>query len=248
MRWLFLLLVLANAGYFGWQTFRDAPASLPPSSAGSPSMGLALLNELPESERPALREAKPVVVPPAEEAPSEGAEITPVAEVPEAVVEVAPPRQCLELKGFEKSADAEQVMKGLLSRGMQLEARGETMVPKVNYWVLLPPYNSRKEAEAVILQLKAHKLRDFYRVRSGESTNAISLGVFSNREIADRRYKQVVGLRLKTPKPQIKLLELHAKRYWLRLSFHGEQMVKWRDLLQEGAAIEGREWQCEESR
>ncbi len=247
MRWLFLLLLLSNVGYFAWQSMK-LPSPQPQRVSAPAAQGLALLSELPEAERPPLREAKP-------EKPAEEVEAAEQHTADDAAEEVVvepvvtkPARMCLELKGFEKHAEAEGILKALLDKGMRLEGRGDELVPRSNYWVLLPPYASRAEAEAVIRQLKAKKLRDFYRVRSGESTNAISLGVFSSRELAERRYQQVVRLRLNGPKPQIKLLELQAKRHWLRLSYRADDASEWLELVEKSETIQHREWQCEESR
>ncbi len=247
MRWLFLLLLLANAGYFAWQALK-APMPEPTRSTAPAAQGLALLSELSEGEHPALRAATPPpTVEPEEEVTAEE-RIESVAVEPEVQPEPEPPRQCLELKGFEKPSEAESLLKAMLGEGMQLEARGDELVPRSNYWVLIPPFKTRAEAEVVIKQLKGRKLRDFYRVRSGESANAISLGVFSSKDAAERRYRQVVNLGLKTPKPRIKVLELQAKRHWLRLSYQAQEPPQWRDLLEKSEGIQSREWQCEESR
>lgn len=62
------------------------------------------------------------------------------------------------------------------------------------FWVHLPPFPSRGEAEAVVSDLRAMGFRDYFVVPVGDQRNAVSLGLFSSRARALDRQKELEGL------------------------------------------------------
>ena len=62
------------------------------------------------------------------------------------------------------------------------------------YWVHLAPYSSRKQALAAARDLAEKGLKDYYVVGEGENSNAVSLGLFSEKFRAERRMEYVRSL------------------------------------------------------
>ncbi len=106
-----------------------------------------------------------------------------------------------------------------------------------NYWVMIPPFDSRAAARKVVSQLQSHGLRDFYLVRGGEYENAISLGVFSTESAALRRLERIRALPLSGSGPRLDHIELTAKRYWIAVQWPGGEEPRWKALLPENPEI-----------
>ena len=78
--------------------------------------------------------------------------------------------------------------------------------------MLLPPAQSRQVARDSISQLKANGIKDYFLVVTGEQTNAVSLGVFSQPELAQRRLDAIAKLGFS---PSIQTVDLPLREYWL---------------------------------
>lgn len=107
-------------------------------------------------------------------------------------VETAPaPAACLEWGAFagSEAARAEAALAKLefgdrLSRKNVERAGG--------YWVYIPPLRTKLEADKKINELKARAVSDYFLVQDSAAwRNAISLGIFSTREAADKRLKEL---------------------------------------------------------
>lgn len=60
------------------------------------------------------------------------------------------------------------------------------------YWVYIPPLKTKQEADKKINELKARTVADYFLVQDGAHwRNAISLGIFSTQEAADKRLKEL---------------------------------------------------------
>ena len=65
------------------------------------------------------------------------------------------------------------------------------------YWVYLAPSKSYKAAKRKVAELKKKGLTDLFIMGNGKRKNAISLGLFKNKEVAEDRLKQVKSMGLK---------------------------------------------------
>ena len=165
MRTLFLLLLLANLGFFAWSRY------LSPSEAAADGV-LAR-----KSEPDKLK-----IVPPGEPAPR-----TPVAQKPVAAL------GCLEWGSF-TVADSKQAEKALepLALGERLAQRRTEEA--ANWWVFIPPQASRQAAFKKAAELKALGVTDYFIVgEEGETPWALSLGVFRTEEAAQTRLAALRG-------------------------------------------------------
>jgi hypothetical protein len=217
MRGFFILLLLTNLLFFGWQ-FWFAPEQEQPKPYGGmvpANKGLVLLSELDESVHPQPREY-------VKETEAESTETEAPVELIEPEVradETATPEEpaspltlCYSTVPLASSNEIE-ALKGELARIGIDETASETIETQTrNYWVMLAPYKSRNKAKEASDILKKRRVKDFFIVGSGQYENAISLGVYSSRERADLRYRQITSLKARLRKPVIEALELPAKR------------------------------------
>nr|WP_246387165.1 SPOR domain-containing protein [Litorivivens lipolytica] len=177
MRWAFVLLVLANLLYAGWNWQQQRAESLVEArqeQAAVPS--LVLVDEM--SAPP------PVLVVDSGQAQTEDQK----AAEPDTLAQ-----QCWFVGEFADKARADRSVSVI--QGMQLEARLDARdVPdEPDYWVHVGPFDSRERAVSVLQQLRGRKI-DSFLIDEGELKNAISLGFFSQKRSAQRlmeRYRNL---------------------------------------------------------
>ena len=100
------------------------------------------------------------------------------------------PALCVEWRGLtqDESVRVREQLKGMTSdRVMSF-----TEVPlNMRYWVIFPPLPSRAAAIAKLAEFAAAGIRDAFAVKDGPWTNALSLGLYANEELARRRAREV---------------------------------------------------------
>ncbi len=145
----------------------DATAAAPAAAGASGTTPVA---------PPAATQAAPVAAAPAPAAPAPA----PAAPTPA-------PAQCLSLGPF-TSRDTAIAAQGKAGDLLQRSRLRE--VPNAGastYRVMMPPSASREEAQALVKQIAAAGISDYYILGQGEDANAIALGQYRNREGAERR-------------------------------------------------------------
>ncbi|WP_334079277.1 hypothetical protein [Microbulbifer sp. M83] len=177
MRWIVLVLFLANVGVFAWlQTSGHAPVTpdaavttAPPAEAGDT---IRLLSELDRDELESRDSAAP-----APRAPASSGALTTEGRAGTAGA------VCTLVGPFEEGYQGEDVVQRL--RALQLDAElREVEVPgQMRYWVYLEPLSSRREAFNRLRELQAAGV-DSYVIPKGSLTHGISFGIFSERDRA----------------------------------------------------------------
>jgi hypothetical protein len=195
MRGLFLLLLLSNLIYLIVLYINGAPATETDPYRGVKfvKQKLTLLSELPPKKRPALRDGvkpEPGLAPwPEDNSTSE--------EKPATTASAKTEAQCIRVGGIRSETQLHNLREKLVDLGAEsFRKGGEGAGTSSNskFWVMLPPYPNLNQATAAATTLKSKKINDFFVVRSGEYENAVSLGVFSTRENAERRLAQITAL------------------------------------------------------
>jgi hypothetical protein len=121
-------------------------------------------------------------------------------------------RWCYSLGPFEDKQQASLASGILKTAGIDAKRRLSKDARRKAYWVLLPPAESREVARKNVARLKELKVTDYFLVVTGEKTNAVSLGVYSQFESAHRRIKEIQDLGFK---PDFEKVELPKREYWL---------------------------------
>lgn len=179
MRWVFLLLLMANGFYFLWwqqQATMEAQMADPRRQAGAEVDSLVLLKEADPGAAP--QKPEPAPEPPAAQ-----------------VADPAPaPERCWELGPFPQQARAGAVAAALRAGGDLAVTVTPVEIPgEPDYWVHIGPFASRTEALARFHELQAKGI-DSFLIRDGELANAVSLGLFSSRQRAESAQRQYRSL------------------------------------------------------
>lgn len=210
MRALFLLLLLANVAFFGWNWYESGllqqagPGPAPSAPAGQ---GLRALDAVPADQLQPLRSSSP-------------------RQPDAATVEPEPPPQpqpvkprCYRAGMIESKAVRDRLLAALAEQGVSTETGTEPDHGE-SHWVVLPPLPDQEAAERMMARLRSEGLEDLYRVPSGENAHAISLGVFHQRPRADERLARVRELGFDA---EMRNLALPSTRYWVRFEWPGDR-------------------------
>jgi len=247
MRGMFLLLLLSNLVYLTWQYFGPgADAGMDPyRGVPSQSKGLELLSDLSSDKRPALREGvkpAPGMAPWAEEEVAETQ-----AKVAEGLA-AAEGMRCMRVAGIGNEAQLRKLQQAL-KRVNATEIKQGSEASKEQsgkFWVMLPPYPNLDKATEAAAILNKHEIKDFFVVRSGDYENAVSLGVFSTRERAERRHGQLAALKIGLKAPKIEAIGSPAEHYWLSFTLGADaNPTKVRAMLKKQGVIQVTDIRCQ---
>lgn len=204
-RAIFLMLLLANLGLFAWYRWYLQPGEKAPAPAPAlTAKPLQLMSELTPAEKKALAtQAAPAATVPM---------LATVAPAPATAAPSIVSQTCASYGPFPSADAAGQALARLKAAGL---TGSQHLVPgkaKLGYWVYLPPFGSRKEADAASNLLKKRGVTDIYVVADEANRNAISLGVFSQKDGAVQRQKEIRKLGYK---PQMAERFRDEARYWI---------------------------------
>jgi hypothetical protein len=201
VRTLFLVLLLANIGFFAWWFYLA-----PPDGNIDP---LPLTRQIaPERLR---------IVPPGEQATG-GIALKPAlaaAAPAPAAGAGAPPGGCFEWGSF-TLADAPRAEKALEPLGLGSRLAQRRTEETAGWWVFIPPQGSRPGAAKKAAELKALGIDEYFIVADeGEWRWAVSLGVFRSEEAAQAR---LAALRQRGVKSaQVGPRETVVAKIWLQV-------------------------------
>ena len=208
MRWIVLFLLIVNVAYFGWGVVQQSgPKGNASKQVDSPVLGgqkLVLLTER-------LPQASSSVPPPAPVIPKE--EQSPVHRGLDKV-EIKKESMCVSVGPYQEEVLGRTLVKNLAVEGVASELDRLELDKEMQYWVILPPAATRKEAMQSLRNLQAKKI-DSYLISSGELRNSISLGLFSKKQSA-----QGVLVSVKEAGFPAQMVEKERIRseFWVRIS------------------------------
>lgn len=205
MRTLFLVLVVANVVAFIWFGWLQPPAPTPAFTPLPQVKPLKLIAELTPAERRDLVHAPEPATLPASAGSRPASAATSV-------------ESCMSYGPFPSAAAAASGSARLRAAGARVTQRLVPGKVRLGYWVYLPPFGSRREAEAAAKLLQRRGVKDLYVVTDEANRNAISLGVFSDRFGALAHQKKIRALGFH---PLLTERFRDAPRYWL--DAHGAQ-------------------------
>ncbi|MDE2235955.1 MAG: SPOR domain-containing protein [Gammaproteobacteria bacterium] len=207
-RIVFLCLVLVNVVAFLWHGWlapsMQAEHRISPLPHVQP---LKLISQLTPAQKQAL--IKSATPPPTPEATAPRA--SPAPGQSEALA-------CASYGPFTSSEDAHKASALLQKAGNQVSQHTLPGKVRLGYWVYLPPFGSRHEAEQAANMLKSSGIKDLYIVNDPANRNAISLGVFSDRYGALAHQKKIRSMGYH---PLLTERFRDAAQYWL--DAHGSE-------------------------
>jgi hypothetical protein len=194
MRALFLALLLVNLVLFAWYRWYVVTPGLPASAAAPGGKPLQLMSELTPAEKKALAAASAVA-----ENPAPATSAAPAVAAPGlATASLATSAQACATYGPFPSEDALHSAEAILKpAGLQVNEHTVAGRAQLGYWVYLPPFGSKSEADAAAALLKRRGVGDLYVVTDEANRNAISLGVFNQQSGAVERQKAMKKLGFK---------------------------------------------------
>ena len=203
MRWIILLLLFINTGYFAWGTYQQSLLSYarPVISELEVQQGKRLVlwsesgKNLPRSELlpdPVVIEKSVAAVKANEEKE----------------------QQCLFVGPFASAKQADQVQQRLFSLGIASRERSDTQNLTYDYWVHIPPLSGREAAIRLLRELQGQEIDSFV-ITQGELANGISLGLFSKEAPANKVSSRLLQAGYET---RIKKLARQPQTFWLELT------------------------------
>lgn len=194
MKWLIYLLLLTNLAFFAWN-YRQVHALTSTAATGDTADGVPRLHLLGETAETSVAPNRA-----AGQADAARADVVPAAV------------QCTNLGPFERRDAAVAAVAELKNNEINARVRTEALPDRDGFWVVIPPADSRAAAQKTIDALRHKGVKDYFLVAAGDMKNAISLGVFSTRALANQR---VAEMERKGFKPQRQSVALPQRRYWV---------------------------------
>ena len=209
MRNLFLILLLANIGYFTWNQWLVSPDSPGGTAADTDSA-------------PTLQLVSEVQAGQAAGASSDQTRLA-VVEEDTAAAGAGTPIRCVSMGPFVELTQAAEAITVLTAEGFSPNQRLAEGKIWSGYRVQIPPLPSREAANNVLVTLQEHGISEQpYVVPGGDSRNAISLGIYSEYQRAQRRADEVRPLGFE---PEIAIWHRIGQVYWIDFELGEEQEI-----------------------
>lgn len=227
MRWIVISLVVINILVLIWQLASGDVA--PPPSPVKPRMtddvpNLKLLSELEEETLQSM-----------------------LVNRERLRLDQTPPPQneplCTLIGPFEKLLRAEYFVERLEALDVASKVQEVEIPGEVNYWVYLPPLGSRKAAFDKLREIQSKSI-DSYVIPRGDLENAISFGVFSQKNLADERLR---AMQAQGYEAKIIERERSYKEVWVVLEPGQNQALapeSWQNLMANESQLERRQNYC----
>lgn len=199
MRWIFILLLVANVVYFGWELDRETgirhrqAASVLPVPASAQQ--LKLLEELSEPPEPRTIDTgmdDVAMTEPGEPGLPVGELVTDLPEINMTAADTTIVTYTCYHYG--PLMDEDQMLtlqqwftaRNATSESAYVEEQGKQL-----FWIYLAPQPSRENAMAILDEMQKKGIGDFRLINRGDLQNAISLGLFSSREAVNNRLEEL---------------------------------------------------------
>ncbi len=218
MRTFAVLLLLANLSYMGWNFYR--PVGQDNVMVRAPSRQASRSLQL-------LGEEMPLTIPEQSAQP-----------------EQKRPSSCISIGVFNNTDESDFLVTALLERGLQARAELLPTEETVNYRVYMPPFNSDTAARQTLNQLQQNNIESFI-ITTGEFSGGISLGLFSQQDLALGLQESLAGQGFATSIEDIVTI---SNEIWVTIEglsqilLEGSELL---DLLSGGLELEVIEKPCE---
>lgn len=211
MRRLFYILFVGNVLLVTYVFFRDGFIENWLKSIASIPFGLRWLpaENVPLPEKPEIGQEKQV------KAATQSANIDQAQRnisVTSTDLEPKVSTLCFRMGPFYEIYDAESVMGELSAIGINSEPKQVEEKINDDYWVFIPPQPNKAQAIHLSRRLASAGVLDNFVISTGSNKNAISLGIFSSKDLAVSRRLSILE---KGYTPVIASLPQNRSNYWL---------------------------------
>jgi SPOR domain len=190
VRAVFFLLLIANLAYFGWAELVDAPQPVPTNEAYAKLPRLKLITDLPaEGARPSSGNARKTALEITTEAP-----------------------RCISIGPFDDQNSAMSGASKLREKGLTPRQRVEKGEISKGFWVYIGGLKTDDDVSKVLRTLEQSHVEDAHVMPDAGNAHQVSVGLFSERDRADRRAESVQKLGLQ---PEVAERKLPATVFWM---------------------------------
>lgn len=211
MKWMFVLLLLTNVVYFGWEFDRETKMNLNSTVSQKDypvgTKELQFLSEL--DKKPTLRSVEENYFETREWLDTPEASLLPSAlptnQDTQTVVEAEDDalafgnseteklitENCFSFGPLAEELEADSLSSWLNTRGGITKVKHKDEQGRQLFWVYLSPKESREEAMNIIQEFRNKGIQDFRIISQGDLENAISLGLFSSQASVNRRLQEL---------------------------------------------------------
>lgn len=212
MRAVFFLLLFANLTYLAWAHWVDVPQPAPANAAFAKLPRLKLVTELSRDE-----------VPPSSSASAQRTALR----MPAAT------SRCTSVGPFSDLASATRGAAQLRDKGLTPTQRPEAGEVAKGFWVYIGGLTSDVEVARVLRVLEQASIQDAHLMPESGEARRVSVGLFSDRQRADRRAQAVQKLGLQ---PEVTERKLPGTVFWEDVAVPaGTASLPTQDLSGEGA-------------
>ncbi|WP_211829065.1 hypothetical protein [Kistimonas asteriae] len=198
MRWLFLVLVMANGVIFAYGWYERSQEKYILSESGGERLergaGITLVAEADTDD----------LIPRIVEEP-----ILPLPEGQPAVAGL-----CTQIGPFRAADTVDQAVQQLLASGISAQAKALKIRHGEDFWVLIPAQVGRDASLGWLRELDAQGV-DAYLITEGERAGGISLGLFSQGALAEGLQKRIADRGYAV---QMEEIPRFREEYWLEIS------------------------------
>ncbi|MFZ2236161.1 MAG: SPOR domain-containing protein [Dokdonella sp.] len=216
VRVIVLLLLVLNIGALAWiaSTYRDAPTVTRTENAnGVPS--LVLLSE---------RDA-----------------IGPIPELLKDPASAQADDVCTSIGPFSNRSAVRSAIIALTPLTRRIQFREGQLERSRGWWVFLPTFPDRNSALASAREMSERGVKDYYVITAGDQQNTVSLGLFRDRDNAEKRQRELAALGVQAEIGERTELD---PGFWIDFAQPGDTALDWRAHVGTDTAIEARSIDC----
>lgn len=195
MRAAFFLLLFANLAFLAWAEWIDAPEPVPVNAEYAKLPKLKLTSEV----------AGPTRRPSSSAARKTSMEVAPPAASPALA-------QCVSIGPFDDQASATRSAAALHDKGFTPRQRTVEGEVSKGFWVFIGDLKTDHDVEQVLRTLQQSHVDDARQMPDSGDAHKVSIGLFSDRERADRRAQSIEKLGLH---PEVAERKVSATVFWM---------------------------------
>lgn len=223
MKWLAMILLLANLLYFGWEFSRETTADVGNSVYALQVPGgtsqLQLISELKSAPVPRENAAPGISAPEPEPITEPETLVAALPEIDDGHAAAEPVgNSCFTFGPLPDEQQAIWLGDWFRARRGEVRSRQTEDQNRRLFWVYLAPAESRAGAEALMYELQKKGVSDYRLISKGGLVNAISLGLFSSQAAVNDRLSE---LKEKGYQPIVVPYSNVQRIYWLDVMIPG---------------------------